>query len=77
MPLLKPPDPQVPARRLYLRLDESLAQTAERYAEFIGTAKLDHVVSQSLEFIFKRDSQFKQWLAEHPAPKRPNNGGER
>ncbi len=76
MPLLKPPDPQVPMRRLYLRLDESLAQTAERYAEFIGTAKLDHVVSQALEFIFKRDSQFKQWLAEHPAQREVKNGGE-
>lgn len=66
MPLLKPPQPQLATRRLYLRIDESLAQAAERYAEFLGTDKLDHVVSQALEFIFKRDSQFKQWLAEHP-----------
>lgn len=66
MPLLKPPEPQVTARRLYLRIDESLAQTAERYAQFLGTDKLDHVVSQALEFIFKRDAQFKQWLAQHP-----------
>ena len=67
MPLLKPPDPQLPTRRLYLRLDESLAQTAESYAEFLGTDKLDHVISQALEFIFKRDSQFKHWLTEHPS----------
>lgn len=66
MPLLKPPQPQLVTRRLYLRIDESLAQTAERYAEFIGTDKLDHVVSQALAFIFNRDRQFKQWLAEHP-----------
>jgi len=66
MPLLKPPEPQLATRRLYLRIDESLAQTAERYAEFLGTDKLDHVVSQALEFIFKRDSQFKRWLNEHP-----------
>ena len=68
MPLLKPPKPQLAARRIYLRIDESLAKTAERYAEFLGTDKLDHVVSQALEFIFKRDSQFKQWLTEHPTP---------
>ena len=68
MPLLKPPEPQFASRRLYLRIDESLANTAERYAEFLGTDKLDHVVSQALEFIFKRDSQFKKWLSEHPAP---------
>ena len=67
MPLLKPPEPQLPMRRLYLRIDESLAKTAERYAEFLGTDKLDHVVSQALEFIFKRDSQFKHWLTEHPS----------
>lgn len=65
MPLLKPPEPQLATRRLYLRIDESLAQTAERYAEFLGTDKLDHVVSQALAFIFKRDAQFRQWLAEH------------
>ena len=66
MPLLKPPEPQVATRKLYLRVEQSLALTAERYAEFLGTDKLDHVVSQALEFIFKRDSQFKQLLAEHP-----------
>ena len=67
MPLLKPPEPRLATRRLYLRIDESLAQTAERYAEFLGTDKLDHVVSQALAFIFKRDAQFKHWLAEHAA----------
>ncbi len=77
MPLLKPPDPQIATRRLYLRIDESLAQTAERYAEFLGTDKLDHVVSQALEFIFKRDSQFKQWLAAHPLTDSPARQGTR
>ena len=67
MPLLKPPEPQLATRRIYLRIDESLAQTADRYAEFLGTDKLDHVVSQALAFIFKRDAQFKHWLTEHPA----------
>lgn len=66
MPLLKPPQPQLATRRLYLRMDEPLAQTAERYAEFIGTDKLHHVVTQALAFIFNRDRQFEQWLAERP-----------
>ena len=39
-----------------------------RYAEFLGTDNLDHVVSQALQFIFKRDSQFRSWLEQHPAP---------
>ena len=72
MPLLKPPEPQLATRRLYLRIDESLAQTAEHYAEFLGTNKLDHVISQALEFIFKRDSQFKRWLTEHPSHSSPS-----
>src|SRR5579859_5547135 len=62
MPLLKPPEPRLATRRFYLRIDESLAETAVRYAEFLGTDKLDHVVSQALAFIFKRDAQFKHWL---------------
>jgi hypothetical protein len=49
-------------RKFYVRIEEPLARTMERYAEFLGTDNLDHVVSQALQFIFKRDSQFKFWL---------------
>ena len=66
MPLLKPPEPVTTQRRYYLRIDESLAQTMERYAEFLGTASIEHVVAQALQFIFKRDTQFKSWLAQNP-----------
>jgi hypothetical protein len=55
-------------RRYSLRIEESLAQTMERYAEFLGTASIDHVVTQALQFIFKRDSQFKSWLQQNPEP---------
>src|SRR5216683_41796 len=68
MPLLKPPEAAITPRRYYLRIEESLAQTMERYAEFLGTDNFDHVVSQALQFIFKRDSQFKSWLEQHPEP---------
>ena len=40
----------------------------ERYAEFLGTASIEHVVAQALQFIFKRDTQFKSWLEENPEP---------
>jgi hypothetical protein len=66
MPLLKPPEPQIAVRRFYVRIEEPLTLTMERYAEFLGTASIDHVVTQALQFIFKRDSQFKSWLAQHP-----------
>ena len=68
MPLLKPPEPQIAMRRFYVRIEEPLTLTMERYAEFLGTASIDHVVTQALQFIFKRDSQFKSWLEQHPEP---------
>ncbi len=68
MPLLKPPEAAITHRRYHLRIEESLAQTMERFAEFLGTASIDHVVAQALQFIFKRDSQFKSWLEQHPQP---------
>ena len=76
MPLLKPPEAAITQRRYYLRIEESLALTMERYAEFLGTASIDHVVTQALQFIFKRDSQFKSWLEQHPepTPKEPKAG---
>ena len=68
MPLLKPPEPQIAVRKFYVRIEEPLALTMERYAEFLGTASIDHVVTQALQFIFKRDSQFKSWLEQNPEP---------
>jgi hypothetical protein len=66
MPLLKPPEPKTATRKLYVGLEEPLALTMERYAEFLGAHSLDHVVSQALQFIFKRDAQFKLWLEQNP-----------
>src|SRR5260370_1353890 len=81
MPLLKPPEPVITQRRYYLRIEESLAQTMERYAEFLGTSNIDHVVTQALQFIFKRDSQFKSWLQQNPEPTpkpaKPKGGSKR
>jgi len=68
MPLLKPPEPVITQRRYYVRIEERLAQTIERYAEFLGTSSIDHVIAQALQFIFKRDAQFKSWLEQNPEP---------
>jgi hypothetical protein len=38
----------------------------ERYAEFIGAHTADHVISQALEFVFKKDSDFRDWLERNP-----------
>jgi hypothetical protein len=66
MPLLKPPAPTVAKRKYYIRIEEPLAVTMERYAEFIGANSADHVIAQALEFVFKKDSDFRQWLEKNP-----------
>ncbi len=66
MPLLKPPEPQIAMRKFVIRIEEPLVLTMQRYAEFLGATNLDHGVSQALQFIFKRDTQFKSWLEQNP-----------
>src|SRR5450631_3202335 len=66
MPLLKPPAPTVAKRKYYIRIEEPLALTMERYAEFIGTHSADHLITQALEFVFKKDSDFRQWMEKNP-----------
>lgn len=68
MPLLRPPDPQVSKRKFYVRIEEPLAGTLDRYAEFLGTTGIDHVVNQALEFVFRKDGDFKEWLSQNPQP---------
>ena len=66
MPLLRPPDPQIPTRKFYVRIEEPLAVTLDRYAEFLGTTGIDHVINQALEFVFRKDGHFKEWLSQNP-----------
>ncbi len=66
MALLKPPEPQIPRRKYYVRIDEPLALTMERYAEFLGATSVDHVIAQALQFVFRKDGDFKEWLTAHP-----------
>ncbi len=73
MPLLKPPDPEIPTRKFYLRIEEPLAVSLDRYAEFLGAEGIDHVISQALEFVFRKDTEFKEWLAQHPDPSAGRN----
>ena len=51
-----------------MRIEEPLAVTLDRYAEFLGTTGIDHVINQALEFVFRKDGDFKEWLAQNPQP---------
>ena len=66
MPLLKKPAPVIPKRQYHVRIQEPLAIKMERYAEFLGAANIDHVIAEALDFVFKKDSDFIAWLADHP-----------
>jgi hypothetical protein len=74
VPLLKKPLPVIPKRLYHVRLEEPLALRMERYAEFLEAKTVDHVISQALDFVFNKDSDFKVWLAEHPETNSPSNG---
>ena len=64
MPLLNPPKPEILKRKYYVKIDEPLAITMEKYAEFIQTDSIDHVIAQALDFVFRKDTDFKAWLAD-------------
>jgi hypothetical protein len=68
MPLLRPPDPQILTRKFYVRIEEPLAVTLDQYAEFLGATAIDHVINQALEFVFRKDGDFKEWLSQNPQP---------
>lgn len=68
MPLLRPPDPQIPKRKFCVRIEEPLALTLDRYVEFLGTTSIDHVVNQALGRVFRKGGGFKEWLSQNPQP---------
>ena len=63
MPLLDPPKPEIPKRKYYVKIDEPLAISMEKYAEFLQTDSIDHVITQALDFVFRKDTEFKTWQA--------------
>jgi len=48
-----------------MRLEESTANMLDRYAHF-HKGPADDVVNEALEYIFKHDKDFQQYLAQNP-----------
>jgi len=48
-----------------MRLEESTAKMLDRYAHF-HQGPADEVVNEALEYIFKRDRDFQQYLQQNP-----------
>jgi hypothetical protein len=65
MPLIQSPNPKPRRTKVTLRLDEPLARTVHRYAEFIRATN-EYVIAHALNYFFERDQEFKLWLTAHP-----------
>ena len=63
MPMPDPPKPEIPKRRYDVKIDGPLAITMEKYAEFLQTNSIEHVIAQALDFVFRKDTDFKAWLS--------------
>ncbi len=64
MALLKAPSKQPKTTTLQVRLEEEVRCNLDKYAEFID-ANASYVVSEALKLLFRKDDEFKHWLAQH------------
>ena len=66
MPLIQPKPAPPEKQTVALRLEISTLDRLKRYAAFLGTHDLSHVVTGSLEKVFHADKEYKAWLKAHP-----------
>jgi len=66
MPLIQPKPAPPEKQTVALRLEISTLDRLKRYAAFLGTRDLSHVVTGSLEKVFHADKEYKAWLRAHP-----------
>jgi hypothetical protein len=63
--ILKSP-PSLPKNEtLQIRVEEEIKAELHKYAEFINPSE-PYVVSEALELLFRKDTEFKTWLKEQP-----------
>jgi predicted DNA-binding protein len=67
MAILKAPPMQPKNETVQLRVSQELKFRLTRYAEFIH-ATTSYVVSEMLERLFRKDSEFQEYLAAYKAP---------
>jgi len=64
LPLLKAPPKQPKSATIQIRVEEDVKLRLEKYAEFINSSPA-YVVTEALKLLFKKDEEFKSWLAKH------------
>ena len=64
MAILKAPPKQSKNALLQIRVEHELKATLDNYAEFLGSST-SYVVAEALKLLFRKDTEFKAWLAHH------------
>jgi hypothetical protein len=65
MPILKSPPKVAKNETLQLRVEEEIKIKLRRYAEFLNSSE-SYVVSEALKLLFRKDSEFRDWLERKP-----------
>jgi predicted transcriptional regulator len=63
MAIIKAPPRQPKAVTIQARVEESVKSRLDQYAKFIGSTP-SYVITEALKVVFKRDDDFKAWLAQ-------------
>jgi predicted transcriptional regulator len=64
VPILKAPPKQSKNESLQLRVSVDFKLKLQRYAEFLN-ATPSYVVTEALDRVFRKDHEFRAWLAQH------------
>lgn len=78
MPIIQPPPAPPKKITIGVRFEEEKLAALRRYGAFIGTRNLSHIISESLDRVYKLDNQYKAWLKNHPdiaIEKKPRRNG--
>ena len=63
MAIIKAPPKQPKSVTIQARVEESVKTQLDQYAKFIDSTS-SYVIAESLKVLFKRDDEFKAWLAQ-------------
>jgi predicted transcriptional regulator len=63
MAIIKAPPKQPKSVTIQARVEESVKTQLDQYAKFIDSTP-SYVIAESLKVLFKRDDEFKAWLAQ-------------
>jgi hypothetical protein len=66
VPIIQPPPAPPKKVTVAVRFEEEKLAALRRYGAFIGTKNFSHIISESLDRVYKIDTQFKAWLRTHP-----------